>query len=374
MRRSLIVFVCLILLVGVVIAETVPDTSFRFGPDDGQQAEEAPEIQTVTEPVEIIISAVGDVTLGGNMRGNPRSSMYTKALAEKEGDLSYFFANVYDIFSQDDLTIVNFEGTLTEARDYKDNKFCFRAPPEHVEVLSLGSVEAVAFENNHVMDFKQQGYDDTIQAFEGAGIVYATDGHLGIYEAKGIKVGMLAYQTFNGAYERLREQVPQDIEAARREGCDVVIVSYHWGEESEYVPHDRQTGLGRLTIDAGADLVLGHHSHRHNPIEYYNSKYIVYSLGNFSFSGHSGPADMDTFIFQQKFIMQDGVVSMGPFRIIPCSISSITAEKDLKTGKNDLAPTPFALDSKGFARVLAALEENGKKLEYAVDAYPTEWE
>ncbi|MCL1965032.1 MAG: CapA family protein [Firmicutes bacterium] len=376
MRRSLAIFVSLLMvaLAGAALAEFIfADSSYTPG-EARLPAETPPEAEQYSERVEISISAAGDVTLGGNMRGNPRSNMYTRALEEKGGDLSYFFANVLSIFGQDDLTIVNFEGTLTNATDHKNNEYCFRAPPEHVKILPLGSIEAVAFENNHVMDFRQQGYEDTLRAFESEGIVYAADGHLGVYETKGVKIGMLAYQTFGDAYERLHEQVPRDIAAARAQGCMIVVVSYHWGEERDYAPHDRQQALGRATIDAGADLVLGHHSHRHNPIELYNGRYIVYSLGNFSFSGNTGPRDMDTFIFQQKFVVTPSAVMPGAFRIIPCSISSVTAERDLKTGVNDLAPTPFAPGGAGSQRVISAMLANGKKLPYAVGAYPTEWE
>ncbi len=102
----------------------------------------------------------------------------------------------------------------------------------------------------------------------------------------------------------------------------LVIVSYHWGEEKDYVPNERQVPLGRATIDAGADLVIGHHSHRMNPIEVYKGKYICYSLGNFSFAGNGRPDDMDTYIFQQRFrVYPDGTAENADMRIIPCSIS-----------------------------------------------------
>lgn len=325
-----------------------------------------------TEPVEILISAAGDVTIGGNMRKNPSSNMYTKIMAAQDNNLAYFFANVYDIFAHDDMTLVNFEGTLTEATDHKDNEFCFRAPPEHIQILPLGSIEAVAFENNHVMDFRQRGYDDTIAMFEQYGIVYSTEAHVGVFETKGVTIAMLAYQTFDGAYPRLNEQVPQDVAQAKAQ-YDIVIVSYHWGAEKDYAPNDNQIKLGRATIDAGADLVLGHHSHRLNPIEQYNGRYIVYSLGNCSFSGHTGPDDMDTFIFQQKFIVQNGVASSGAFRVIPCSISSSTAASGKESGDNDLAVTPFPEGSDAAQRVIDKLMKHGQSLTYAVSSYPTQW-
>ena len=143
-----------------------------------------------------------------------------------------------------------------------------------------------------------------------------------------------------------------------------MIVSYHWGYEREYVPHRRQIELGRATIDAGADLVLGHHGHVINPIERYNGKYICYSLANFSFAGNSNPSDKDTFIFQQRFRIADGVAEDAGMRIVPCSVSSLP-------DRNDFIPTPYgAEDAQRIAGKLAAL---GKGIEFALTEYPLEF-
>jgi poly-gamma-glutamate synthesis protein (capsule biosynthesis protein) len=275
---------------------------------------------------------------------------------------------VRELLAADDLTIVNFEGVLTNsAVPGNNNTYQFREDPAHAQVLTLGSVEAVALENNHVRDFGELGYSDTVAALEGAGIVYSGNGHLGVYEVSGVRVGMLAYQTFGGVHEQVLEQATVDIAAAREAGCAVVIVSFHWGNELDYKPNDRQIWLGRATIDAGADLVLGHHSHRINPIELYNGRYIVYSLANFSFSGNSLPKDMDTFLFQVKFSVENGAAQTGPFRIVPMRISS-------RTDTNDFAPTSYKAGSTAFKRVIDRMTREGRNLKYAVESYPTEWE
>ena len=241
-------------------------------------------------------------------------------------------------------------------------------------MVSGSSVEAVSLENNHVMDHGEQGYADTCQALAGAGVLYS--GHLGpaVYQTEtGVRIGMLAYQTFNGNYARIYECIESDIAALREQGCQIVIVSYHWGEEKDYVPNERQVPLGRATIDAGADLVLGHHSHRMNPIEEYNGKYICYSLGNFSFAGNLKPNDMDTYIFQQRFVVTPAgeAKNMG-FRIVPCSISS-------QQKVNDFKPTPK--DEEGSRTLIDRLMQLNEKFEkqyaklgvQAVEEYPTSW-
>ena len=112
--------------------------------------------------------------------------------------------------------------------------------------------------------------------------------------------------------------------------------------------------------------MLGHHSHRINPIECYQGRYIVYSLANCSFAGNSKPSDMFTFIFQTCFRIKDGQIIGNPFRIIPCRISS---RKDY----NDFAITPLT-DQSNITTILNTMKNNSKNLDYAVSSYPLEWE
>lgn len=322
----------------------------------------------------VTVSATGDVTIGGDTRKSS-TSVFDKQLAQEPSGLDFPLENVRAVFEADDMTIVNFEGTLTNTKSKTKNSFSFAALPEYVQVLTSGSVEAVSLENNHIMDHGEQGYADTCETLAGAGIRYS--GHLGsaVYTTDtGVNIGMLSYQTFNGNYKNIYASIEGDIKALRDAGCQLVIVSYHWGEEKDYLPNERQVPLGRATIDAGADLVLGHHSHRMNPIEEYKGRYICYSLGNFSFAGNTRPDDMDTYIFQQRFRVDlaSGDAENAGFRIVPCSISS--QEK-----VNDFKPTPA--DEANSARIVERLLELNKKLEKtyrstgvtAVANYPTEW-
>ena len=322
----------------------------------------------------VTISATGDVTIGGDTRKKTKS-IFDKQLEQEPSGLDFPFEHVRSSFEEDDMTLVNFEGTLTTTRSATKNSFSFAAPPEYVQVLTSGDVEAVSLENNHIMDHGAKGYDETCQVLSDAGILYS--GHLGssvFTTDTGILIGMLSYQTFNGNYANIYEAIESDIQMLRDAGCELVIVSYHWGDEKDYVPNERQVPLGRTTIDAGADLVIGHHSHRMNPIEIYNGKYICYSLGNFSFAGNVRPDDMDTYIFQQRFRVypDSGAVVNEGFRIIPCSVSS--QEKI-----NDFKPTPALPDHS--SAIVDRLMELNKKFEKnhkatgvkAVEEYHTDW-
>lgn len=318
----------------------------------------------------ITITAVGDITIGRNVQ-HSGTSIFEKELKKQDGDINFVFRNVKDIFAEDDLTIANFEGVLAD--DYKipsskrENSFLFLGPPSYVEALTNNSVEAVTMENNHVGDFGQDGINSTIQVMEDAGIIWSNKENMGVYETNGIRIAMLAYQTLNQPITsaELKLVVDEDIKKAK-ETCDLVIVSFHWGNELDYSPRDNQVMLGRAAIDSGADLVLGHHSHRINPIEQYKGKYIVYSLANCSFAGNNKPSDMFTFIFQTRFRIKDGEIIANPFRIIPSRISS---RKDY----NDFALTPLTEQS-NITTVLSTLQKNAKNLDYAVKSYPLEWE
>ncbi|MGI6696866.1 MAG: CapA family protein [Christensenellales bacterium] len=333
----------------------------------------APSATATAEPIEtlpdgtvqIIVTAAGDTTIGGDIRKRG-DSIFDKEFKKQNKNVNFICQNVKGIFETDDMTIVNFEGTLTTAPVYKTkNQFVFSAPPEYVELLTNGSIEAVALENNHVMDHGEAGLAETKATLDAAGIVWSDSKNMGVYKVKGVSIAMLTYQQYREKVDELLVQVPLDVARAKA-AHDIVIVSFHWGQELDYKPNKNQINLGRATIDAGADLVLGHHSHRINPIERYKDKYIVYSLGNFSFAGNTKPSDMSTFLFQVRFDVKEGQVKTDAFRIIPCRISS-------KSDYNDFVPTPFT-DQRHIDNVVNMLKSNSKNLEFAVEFYPLDWE
>lgn len=315
--------------------------------------------------VVITISGTGDFTIGGDSR--KKADIFNDELVKQGGDINFTMRNMRDILLADDLTIVNFEGTLTDSTyvpaSKKNNQFLFSAPPSYVSMLSENGVEAAALENNHIMDHGEEAYADTKNALSNAGIVYSNSTEVGVIEIKGVKIAMLTYLCID-RYESLWDKVPADIKEYK-EKYPIVICSFHWGNEKDYSPTQNQIRMGRLAVDSGADLVLGHHSHRINPIECYKGVYICYSLGNFCFSGNSKPSDMLSYVFQTRFRVKDGEVSNEGFRIIPIRISS---RKD----RNDFIPTVLT-DVTTVQSLLSTLRSNGKKLEYAVEAYPLEW-
>ena len=281
---------------------------------------------TVSSPVSLTLSVVGDCTLGTDETFDYDTSL--NAYYENYG-ADYFLQNVKDIFSTDDLTIANFEGTLTDSDEREDKTFAFKAPASYASILTGGSVEAVNTANNHSHDYGEQSFDDTLAALDDAGIVHFGYDETAVMDVKGIKVGLVGIYELYDHLER-EQQLKDNIAKVKADGAQLIVVIFHWGNETETVPDSNQTTLGRIAIDEGADLVCGHHPHVLQGIETYKGRNIVYSLGNFCFGGNSSPSDMDTMIYQQTFTIDaDGVKKDNVTNIIPCSISSAAYDLSL---------------------------------------------
>ena len=302
---------------------------------------------TVSSPVSLTLSVVGDCTLGTDETFDYDTSL--NAYYENYG-ADYFLQNVKDIFSADDLTIANFEGTLTDSDEREDKTFAFKAPASYASILTGGSVEAVNTANNHSHDYGEQSFDDTLAALDDAGIVHFGYDETAVMDVKGIKVGLVGIYELYDHLER-EQQLKDNIAKVKADGAQLIVAIFHWGNETETVPDSNQTTLGRIAIDEGADLVCGHHPHVLQGIETYKGRNIVYSLGNFCFGGNSSPSDMDTMIYQQTFTIDaNGVKKDNVTNIIPCSISSAAYD-----GYNNYQPTPAEGDEA--TRILGKINE-----------------
>ena len=307
----------------------------------GKEPERVPEIAapsiapTVTPtpapPVrQVTLSFAGDCTLGMDEALGYNGSF--NEMYDMEGP-AYFLQNVRDIFLSDDLTVVNFEGALTEAENAEDKSWTFKGEKEYAGVLTLGGVEAANLANNHSHDFGETGFSDTAAALDAAGILPFGYDETAIVEAGGVKVGLSGQFT---VYEDPRhlEDLENNIRALREQGAELIIACFHWGLENDDTPDADQIELAHAAIDAGAHLVIGHHPHVLQGVEVYKGRYIVYSLGNFSFGGNYSPPDYDCMIFRQTFSLQvDQVLADDRIQVIPCSISSAY-------GFNNFQPEP----------------------------------
>ena len=300
-------------------------------PNDGMESVIESETETEGEPAEILLSFTGDCILGTDEffawdTGLP-------AYYDLYGP-EYFLKNVRSIFEEDDLTIVNMEGTLTEETTRVDKQFAFKGDPEYVKILTSSSVEAANVANNHSHDYGEKSFQDTVQTLEEDGIKTFGYDDVAVLEVKGIRVGMFGIYELDDHLERI-PQVKQDIAKLKDHNVDIIVAVFHWSNELVTVPDENQVTLAHLAIDEGADVVVGHHPHVVQGIDEYKGKTIAYSLGNFCFGGNTHPTEMDTFIFQQKFIL-DGKrnITGSEYKVIPCRVSS-------ETTYNNYQPTPL---------------------------------
>lgn len=357
--------ILLVILCGALLAkglyksnkeEPQPETKTESANKEGQKPEkqETLEVQETT----ITISAAGDCTLGTDEGFNYKRSFKGKYDAVQ--DPAYFFQNVQPVFAQDDLTIVNMEGTLTEETTREPKQFAFKGDAEYAKILTAGAVEAANLANNHSFDYGKKSYEDTITALEAEGISSFGYERTAVMDIKGVKVGLA------GVYELAehidcKQDLLDNIASLKEQGAQIIIVSFHWGQEKENVPSDVQVELAHAAVDNGADLVLGHHPHVLQGIEEYKGKNIVYSLGNFCFGGNSAPSDMDTMIFQQTFIVKDGKLQEDNVtNILPCKISSAYEE-----GYNNYQPILAEGEQK--EKIFERLSEYSQKAQEAGD-------
>ena len=318
--------------------------------------EEPTEAPTEPEPIEYTLTFVGDCCLA-NLKGWSTSAYFIGTVGD---DYTYPFSNVQDYFATDDCTFINLECALTDSGNSASKQFVFKGPTNYTQIMTLGNVEFANVVNNHSKDYGQEGYTDTLAALDEADLLYVEQRDTLVFTTdSGLTIGVYA-----DLYPEDIDGLDTKIAAMRENGAEIVIVIMHWGQEYFYKPNDTQTELGHAAIDAGADIVYGTHPHVLQPVEAYNGGVIYYSLGNFSFGGHTNPEDKDSAIIQQTVIREsDGSVHLGEMTIIPCSLSSVSHTNDFK-------PTPLEPDTDSYNRVLSKLDGTYDKTKISISSRP----
>ena len=283
--------------------------------------------------INLTLSFAGDVTLGSDLINQNSSRNFYKVYNKVQDD-AYFFKNVLPYFSTDDLTLVNLEGVLSSGGKRQDKKFAFRGDPSYVNILTLGSIEAVSLGNNHSFDYGKQSHQDTRDILTEANILYSYEDIVSYATIKEKKVALISIYAIRNGLDGSKKLLDTTIAEAKENNADLIITSFHWGTEGSHKITSDQQKLAHYAIDLGANLVIGHHPHVLQAIEKYKDSYIAYSLGNFCFGGNTNPADKDTIIFRQTFTFIDGTFAPNnQIEVIPCSVSSVT-------NRNNYQPTP----------------------------------
>ena len=276
-------------------------------------------------PRTFTVTVAGDTTLGSTDELRKRDDCFER-VAEEKG-YGWFFSGLTELFGTDDLTLINFEGTLTEQTQKKEKKYNFKGPAEYTDILTLGSVEAVTIANNHTLDYGDAGRDETIANLEQAGLTVSGGGVLGVFEKDGVKVGMTGYCF---PYANGKKDITKDVKALREMGCQIVIASFHWGSEYRDDFTAEQRSIGRAAIKAGADIVVGHHPHIVQGIERYQDTYILYSVGNLVFGGNVDPDDRDAYAARLTFTVYEDRCDPPELTIVPLRLTALDKGTDYR--------------------------------------------
>ena len=330
----------------MIAAATVAATALSGGGDDGSRPiatvpstttsgarAPAPEPRRSTATAPVSIAAVGDIMMGSSDHGLP-----------PDGGAGSF-ASVAGLL-RGDIVFGNLEGPLTDASGGSKcgadstSCFAFRTPPSYVAHLDAAGFDVVSVANNHAFDFGAEGVADTLEALAGAGIAATGPaGTTAVVEASGTRVAFVGFSSYEGADPLL------DLDAAARRiaeaaaEADVVVATMHGGAEgsgAQHQPEGPETYLGeqrgdlrafaRATIDAGADLVIGHGPHVLRGLELYKGRLVAYSLGNFvgyeAFS-LSGPLSVSAVL--QVRVAADGRFMDGRLRPVQLGGAGVPA-------------------------------------------------
>ncbi|NTU71687.1 MAG: CapA family protein [Coriobacteriia bacterium] len=279
----------------VGVAGAVPGTAAQVGAASPVSAElAAVRSLAVTASVRptITVAAVGDLCFDSSVR----------RLIARSGAKAPF-TSTRSVLSRADVTVGNLECALSNlGRPVAGKTFTFEGPPSAINGLTWAGFDLLALGNNHARDYGARALLDTVDRLDDKGIKHAGAG-AGVKSAfratyvkrGGATIAFLSYSQIGPssfkakkgragtAYSQHLETAEKAIRAAHKK-ADYVIVSYHWGVEKRFTPTSQQVRFGRASVRAGADLVLSHHPHVIEGVEFYRKGLIAYSLGNFVFS------------------------------------------------------------------------------------------
>ncbi len=274
-----------------------------------------------TDTARITIAAVGDVMLGGSMAATVRDS-----------GAGYPFEKTRELLRAADIAVCNLEAPFGARGKPFKKRFTFLVPPRHAAALKDAGFAVVALANNHMMDYGPLPLTTTLAVLDSLGIGHSGAGMNAaqarapaIVESNGIRVAFLSYSRVHptqfwagkkrpGTAAAVEPEVIADIKAAKLR-AKLVVVSFHWGAELMDHPKDYQVRLAHAAIDAGADLVLGHHPHVLQGLELYRGKLIAYSLGNFAFGSGSRKCTQSIILITEFVNGELGMVKAIPLDV-----------------------------------------------------------
>ncbi|MEK7635680.1 MAG: CapA family protein [Patescibacteria group bacterium] len=248
------------------------------------------EVPAEEKPLTMVF--VGDIMLD---RG-------VEAIIGNYENYRYPFLKTFEILKSADLAFGNLEGPISKNGEKQGSIYSFRFEPQAIDGLKFAGFDVLSLANNHILDYGRKALEDTVLILKensiipiGAGENYLEANSPIIKEISGVKIAFLSYALMNPkSYEASKdysgissfelERVENEVKMIKTLSiADIVVVSFHWGEEYQTRSNKKQQEIGRALAEAGADLIIGHHPHVVQELERYKNSWIAYSLGNFIF-------------------------------------------------------------------------------------------
>ncbi|MFH1602098.1 MAG: CapA family protein [Candidatus Shapirobacteria bacterium] len=236
-------------------------------------------------PVQITLTASPVPTLSSSsitllFTGDLSLSREINYQVSQKQDPDYPFEKIKNTLAQADWVTASLEGPIIENCPILRTGYKFCGQTQNANGLASAGIDSLNLANNHINNFGPEGIDQTIRTLDQKEINYFGLGKVNFQTIRGIKLGFLGFD--DTVSPLIKDQLQKEISKISSQ-VDWLIINFHWGQEYQDSPNSRQRELAYLAVESGADIVVGHHPHVVQALEYYRKRPVFYSLGNFVF-------------------------------------------------------------------------------------------
>lgn len=337
---AIIFLISIVLLFGVIAFQTSESNPFSTKKESAELPTRALASETKSFHSSITIAAIGDILI--------HRPVYEDAKAQ---DGSYNFKpmieNVMHLLSEPDFTIANQESIIGGTEIGLSSYPSFNSPYEVADAFKEAGVDLMTMANNHTLDRGEKAILNAISHYNKIGMHYVGSyeseqdaNTLRIINVQGIKLGFLSYTYGTNGIPVPKgknhlvslidqEKIKQDLQKLKSES-DVIIVNMHWGLEYQSYPSNEQKELAKFLANEGAHVIIGHHPHVLQPMEWIENNagdksIVIYSLGNFLSAQKGNGKDVGgvfTLTIEKNITSNENTITLKNPTLIPTFVSS----------------------------------------------------